>query len=255
MYTIVQFSPTGNSAYVGKLLAEELHVEKLHALEHTDPKSLEGNGHLIIIFAIHAFNAPSTVKRFIKNLPKNKFENISLIGVGCNTSWINMAATKNIRHILEKKSYNIVVDTVVAMPLTLVMSFPDTLIEEQLNGLNTIIKDISRDMRELVKTKKTIPFKTKIIQKVGYIEPHAAHLFGLELHAKKSCTKCGLCVKECPEHNIRMNNNDKIKFGFKCMMCMRCIYNCPVNAITPRISKFIPIKGGYSLDAYIDRNE
>jgi hypothetical protein len=32
---------------------------------------------------------------------------------------------------------------------------------------------------------------------------------------------------------------------------MRCIYNCPEEAISPRISKFIPIKKGYSLSKYI----
>jgi len=46
---------------------------------------------------------------------------------------------------------------------------------------------------------------------------------------------------------------DKIKFAFKCSMCMRCIYNCPTKAISPYVSKFLPLKGGYSLDKYLDK--
>jgi len=43
----------------------------------------------------------------------------------------------------------------------------------------------------------------------------------------------------------------KLKFGIKCMMCMRCIYNCPTKAIELRISKFIPIRNGYSIKNYL----
>ena len=90
---------------------------------------------------------------------------------------------------------------------------------------------------------------------IGRAEPVASRFFGIELHAKKSCTQCGLCVRECPEKNIRMTEEGKIRFGFKCLMCMRCIYNCPVNAITPRISKFIPISKGYSVNNYIKNKQ
>ena len=86
---------------------------------------------------------------------------------------------------------------------------------------------------------------------IGKIEPLASKFFGLELCANKKCTQCGLCVLECPAKNIQMKDTRKLKFGIKCMMCMRCIYNCPTKAIEPRISKFIPIKNGYSIKKYL----
>ena len=147
MYTVLQFSPTGNAAYVATLLAKELEVDKVHALEHTDPKTLDKNNHLILFYAIHAFSAPRTVKRFIKNLPEGKFDHISLIGVGCNTGWVNLAASKDIKKVLEKKSYKIVVDTVVAMPLTLVMSFPETLIDEQIDVAKSSVIELSNKIK------------------------------------------------------------------------------------------------------------
>ena len=100
---------------------------------------------------------------------------------------------------------------------------------------------------------KRIQFKSYLLSKIGKIEPVAAGFFGAELYAKKSCNQCGQCVRECPEHNIRLKDNGKIRFGFKCMMCMRCIYNCPQKSITPKISKFIPIKNGYSIDRYVSK--
>lgn len=87
---------------------------------------------------------------------------------------------------------------------------------------------------------------------MGKGESPAARLFGLELHANKSCTSCGTCWSNCPENNIKEKDNGLPGFGFSCSMCMRCIYSCPEKAISPRISKFIPIKNGYTLSKYIN---
>lgn len=251
MYTIIQFSPTGNAAHIARLLGGFIGTDVVLPLEHTDPKTLGISDHLIIIYAIHAFNAPKIVKKFIENIPASIANNVSLIGVGCNTTWINQASSKDIRAILEKKGFNISVDEVIAMPLTLVTSFSDEMVYEQLEEAKKNIITIVEHIKNNTVTLNVYPFKTKLLQKVGRIEPAAAKLFGLELHAKDNCTLCGLCVRECPTKNIKMTEQGKIKFGFKCMMCMRCIYNCPEKAITPYISKFLPIKNGYSLDKYL----
>jgi ferredoxin len=251
MYTIVQFSPTGNAAYIAELLSCHLETKEVLALEHTSPTDIKVSKHLIILFAIHAFNAPKTVKRFVKALPAGKFNQISLIGVGCNDIWVNNGASREIRRILERKAYTIVVDEIVAMPLTFIMSFPEKVIKDQLKVATEQITKLADHIKGSVVTDKKVMFKARVLNRVGRIEPFAARFFGLELHAKKSCTQCGLCVQECPEDNITMKANGRLKFGFKCMMCMRCIYNCPTQSITPRISKFIPIKGGYSIKDYL----
>ncbi len=253
MYTIVQFSPTGNTAYIAKQLAYHLDVHKIHALEHTKVANLEKNDHLIILFAIHAFNAPKTVKRFIKQLPVGLYKHVSLLAVGCSDIWINSAVTKDIRKILNNKGYPVIVDRVLAMPLTFIMSFPEALIAEQIKTANNELIKISQSIKMLTANERDIPVKSHVVNFLGRAEPFAARMFGLELHATKKCTKCGLCVKECPEKNIEFNKDDKVVFGFKCMMCMRCIYNCPTQAITPYISKFIPAKHGYSIENHIDK--
>ncbi len=251
MYTIISFSPTGNTNHIAAMLANQLETSEVLQLEHTDPKQLKKSDHLVLLYAIHAFNAPRTVKRFVSQLPKANFKHVSLIGIGCNTSWINDAASKDIRKMFEDKSMNIVVDEIMAMPLTLVMHFPDDLVKEQLNEASSQVVKIGHAIKELKVSNHTIPMKSHVIHFVGGAESGAARLFGLELHANKKCIKCGLCVKECPEKNITMTPEEKIKFGFKCSMCMRCIYNCPTKAISPYISKFLPLKGGYSLDKYL----
>ena len=43
------------------------------------------------------------------------------------------------------------------------------------------------------------------------------------------CIKCMRCVNECPINNIEYIE-DKFLFKNKCLMCMRCVMNCPSDA-------------------------
>ncbi len=250
MITILYFSPTGNV----RLLAEKLSSQfdsgsvKLLPLEFTNPEDLKESGHIVIMFSIHAFNPPQTVKRFIKNMPEGLCEQVTLISVGCADSWINRAATSGLRKTLLKKEYSILVDELLAMPLTIVMSFPEELKRKLLVTAEKKIQHIGESIVSSSTLEQTIPIKSKILSFIGKAEGPAARLFGLELHAGNDCTSCGLCVENCPEGNIKFNKKNKPKFRLHCLMCMRCIYNCPENTIKPRFSKFIPIKNGYSVD-------
>ncbi len=255
MYTIIYFSPTGNSKVLAEHLASSLIDEDVQILplETTNPRTLKNNEHLILMYPIHGFNPPRTVKRFVKDIPKGLYNNISLIAVGCNTMWLNDAVSLDLRKIFIRKGYQVIVEEVLAMPLTFIMSFPEKTIEELLDKSRTVITTIAKKIKDGGSTLKKVPFKSKVVSFIGKAESPAARFFGLELHAKKNCTSCGTCWSSCPENNIKKGKNDKPKFGFKCSMCMRCIYNCPTNSITPYISKFIPIKGGYNITDHTEK--
>lgn len=252
MYTIICFSPTGNALHLSKLLASELKspVDQILPLEFTDPKGLKPNTHLILIYPVHGFNAPRTVKRFVNSMPSGLYECVSLISVGCNTSWVNGAVSSDLSKTLRKKQYEIVVDEVLAMPLTFIMNFPDDLNFKLIAESEKMISDLCTKIIERTSSQRKVRTRSKVLNFLGKAESPAARLFGLELHANNQCTSCGTCWNNCPEKNIKQKSNGKPGFGFDCSMCMRCIYNCPEGAISPRISKFIPIKKGYSLSKY-----
>ena len=65
MHTILYFSPTGNAAFLADQLAANLKTDQVLALEKTNPETLTKNDHLILIYSIHGFNAPRTVKGFL----------------------------------------------------------------------------------------------------------------------------------------------------------------------------------------------
>jgi ferredoxin len=253
MHTIIYFSPTGNVLHLAKQLADGLKSPKedLLPLEFTDPLQLESNKHLVLLYPVHGFNAPRPVKRFVSSLPPGLYESVSLIAVGFAGNWLNGAVSSDLRKPLVKKGYSIVVDEDLAMPLTFIMNSPDDLNLKLIAESESKIADLSRRIVEKDLSKKEVQFKSKIVNFMGKAEAPAARLFGLELHANNDCTSCGTCWTNCPQQNIKQKSNGKPGFGFNCIMCMRCIYHCPEQAIAPRISKFIPIKGGYSLSKYI----
>jgi len=257
MITIIYFSPTGNVLHLAKKLAN--HLELDHAtilpLEFTQVKDLKRNMHLILLYPVHGFNAPRTVKRFVNNLAPNQYEYISLIGVGCTNNWMNNAVSSDLRKPLNLIGYHIIVDEILAMPLTFIMNFPEQTNKLLIKESQNRILEISASIIQLKKSKKQLLKRSKILNFLGKAEQFAARLFGLELYADKSCNSCGICWKNCPENNITQGKSGKPTFGFNCLMCMRCIYNCHQQSISPRFSKFIPIKKGYSLSKYLEDNE
>jgi flavodoxin/Pyruvate/2-oxoacid:ferredoxin oxidoreductase delta subunit len=257
MYTILYFSPTGNTKYLAGLLAEHLEVgeKKVIPLEFVNPQELEKDDHVILMFSIHGFNAPRTVKRFVKNIPEELYKHVHIIAVGCKTLWFNDGVSSDIRKILNSKKYDVKVDEVLAMPLTFLMSFPEESGKKAITESEHRIIEISALIKEITSSKKHITYKSKLINFIGKAEDPAARLFGLELHATKACDSCSICWNRCPENNIKPNKKNIPTFGFKCEMCMRCITKCPQKAITPYISKFMLIKNGYSLDNYLDKTK
>lgn len=253
MYTIVYFSPTGNVLHLTEMLAGHLgvHKDKILPLEFTEPNQLTNDSHLILLYPIHAFNTPRTVKRFVKCLPSGLYGDVSMIGVGCTTNWVDRAASVDLRKLLTEKGYSIILDELLAMPLTFIMDFPDELARKLIAESEEKIEDIGIALVDGRKTTLKPAFKSRLLHFIGKVEQFASRLFGLELHANNSCNSCGICWNKCPENNIKCNSHGRPKFGFSCLMCMRCIYNCPQKAITPRFSKFLPIKNGYSITQYL----
>lgn len=256
LYTLVYFSPTGNVLHLARMLASQLNSYgvRLLALESVSVDEMAGDKHLVLLYPIHGFNAPRNVKRFAKCLPPALYETVSLVGVGCTTAWVNQAASSDLRKALASKGYPIRVDEILAMPLTIVTSFPDELIHEVIAESEKQVVAIGKALAEGTVTVREVEGKSRLLNFLGKAEQFASRLFGLELHAGKNCISCGNCWENCPMNNIRRGNDGRPRFRHNCLMCMRCIYNCPENAISPRFSKFLPIRSGYSLSLYVEES-
>lgn len=89
-----------------------------------------------------------------------------------------------------------------------------------------------------VELKKTISISSKWYSHLSFLIPkRSKDAFHAQYSKQISnfncfdeiCTECMLCVKHCPQGNIRFD--DGIKFGLNCDMCLKCLHHCPVDAI------------------------
>ncbi len=246
---IIYFSPTGNTAFLAKHLSSMIDGSKLYNIHDSAIEEI-CEEEVVVMSSIHAFSVSKIITKYIDDLLQfRKRSKIHIISVGCTTASINDAASIPIQRIVEKYNVPIGIDRVLAMPLTLVYKFPletgKKHIVDSLKQLGSIKEDIYNDVIDNRKVSKV----SKGLRYINVIERNAARLFGLELYASKECIKCSKCINECPTKNIRYNKLRNIKVSTKCMLCLNCIYTCPVNAMKPRVSRFIPLKS-YLLDEY-----
>lgn len=249
MYTLLYYSATGNTKLLTDKLASHLSIgkEKVHPLDRTPYSTLKKNKHLVLLYPVHGFNPPRTVKRYIKNLPTGLYDEVSLIAVGCNDLWLNNAVSVDLRKHFKRSGVSIKMDVIIPMPITIVFGMKEEMKKDIIEKALISIEKVSSGILNNEESYRKVQLASKLVHQMGKLEDVAARFFGLELHAKKGCDSCGICWNMCPEENIREGKKGLPKFGFSCSMCMRCIYNCPQKVITPRFSKFLTIKEGYNI--------
>ena len=67
---------------------------------------------------------------------------------------------------------------------------------------------------------------------------------------EQKCTRCDLCIKRCPTHNIYRDKHGHMRFHHNCLMCMRCSFFCPTDAFDIGFLEdwgwHVNVKGGYN---------
>lgn len=203
---------------------------------------------IIILFPVHAFDAPEPVYKWIKALPKCQMVSVALISVSAaGEYWINQACRIGLIRALSKKGYNVFYERMIIMPFNMLFATKESFSMRLLQLLPIKAENTAKEILELKRRRIEPKLKSRVITSLAKVEKVTSKLFGKELRIKKTCTQCGLCANSCPMENIKMNYGTP-HFGWRCVECLRCIYICPTNSIYPFVSRFMVVKGGYDLD-------
>jgi ferredoxin len=249
---VAYFSGTGSTALVADTLEKELigrglSVTKLEITAGNLPSD-DKEDLLILLFAVHAFNAPGIVYEWIGSLSYNNrpvpAALISVSGGGEMTP--NTACRVSSIHKLEKKNYKVVYEKMVVMPSNWIVKTDDGLAIRLLEILPLKIGRIADDLQAGVVRRTRPKLLDRIFSKAGEIEKAGAKFFGQKIMVNENCNGCSWCAKKCPANNISMSDN-KPTFGKECLLCLRCIYGCSNNALMAGTFKFIILKDGYDL--------
>jgi len=250
------FSGTGMTRYVADKLVGEFEKHQVAAdcfrIEDAESRSVALSGYdaFGIAYPVHAFNAPKIVMDFIKRLPKADGMDTFIIHTCGEDHTINYASSDLLIKRLRKKGYGVFHNKLIEMPCNFVVRHTDERVREILDNANKAIPQTARDVIEQRPFRMRKSLGAKIAAFFGRAEWYGVFIMGKFFAVRKSCVRCGKCADGCPNRNIVMKEKS-IGFKWRCGLCMRCLYNCPVNALRVRHPfRFIHVGKWYDPDLF-----
>jgi ferredoxin len=254
---ISYFSGTGGVKRIADCFESELKKRGFEptkiAMEVTDktiPDSeldnfIQSVDFLILLYAVHAFDAPDPVFAWIGKLDmhRNKIAVISVSAGGDKGP--NRGSRIECCKALEEKGFNIIHEKMMIMPCNWVVTIND---HAAMRLINAIPKKVISILGEIIAGRIVRSNVRKgILQSVlSRLEKFGATRFPKSIRIEPGCNGCGYCARHCPVQNIVMTEREPL-FLEKCAMCFRCIYSCPKRAI--KSTSFTVIKDGFDLAA------
>ena len=248
---IVYYSGTGGTERVAKCFESAFknagYDVKIGRLFQNTELSHYKDAMLLLIFAVHACNAPEPIYNWIESIEPVNNVSAAVISVSGGGEVIpNTACRLSSIKKLEKMGYKVIYEKMLLMPSNWIVATKKPLSKMLLAVLPKKVKEIIDDI-ENGTIRRTKPFLIdRLFSCIGEFEKLGARSFGQRIKVSEKCIGCGWCVKNCPSGNISLNSN-KPKFGNRCHLCLNCIYGCPNKALEPGFGKFVVIREGYNL--------
>lgn len=252
--TLAYFSGTGCTKEVCLCFAQQLAKKGLESktisLENHEPGNLKPPDLLVIFSPVYAFRLASITEKWVKGLPGSSRTMVVIVPVsGGGDISPNTACTIFSRRMLKKKGYHLIYEKMIVMPSNFGTNAGDEINQQ----LICILPEKTKEMIEEILNGEhhflTAKPKDRFLAMLGKGEHLGARLFGASIHPSSQCTHCGKCSQKCPTRNIKMNQGIP-KFGFRCILCLRCIYSCPVHVLKPGILTSAVLKEGFHLQKY-----
>jgi ferredoxin/flavodoxin len=262
---LVYFSGTGGTAQIANYIEhsleshgmevekESLDEKKNGKLTSAFVKERKDEDLLIIVYAVHAFDAPEPVYNWIRrNESRNNIPTAIISVSGGGEVWPNNASRSSCIKALERKGFKIFYERMIVMPSNWIVPTKEQLAVRLLKILpSKLDKTVSEILSGEVRRSKP-QLSAKFISLIFKLEKPSAKIFAKGLKVRKTCTGCGWCAQNCPRLNIVIKDN-RPSFGWRCIICLRCIYGCPQKSMYTRIFSFVVVKEGYDLKKLEER--
>ena len=234
---IFYFTGTGNSRFaaetVGKALAET--PISVNALLRETPCAAGGEQvsetPFVFVSPTYAWRIPRVMEKFIRENTFSGSRDVYFL-MTCGDSI--GAAGQYLRDLCREKGLNFRGVQKIVMPENYIAMFSAPEKAEAQNILANAVPELLT-AAETIRARADFP-----AQKIGaldrlYSGSVNSVFYKLFVSAKgfyttDACVSCGLCVKNCPLNNIKLQNGKPV-WGADCTHCMACICRCPKAAI------------------------
>ena len=264
------FSGTGNTRLVADLYKKyltnyetviyDIKIQKDSADDFLPPPNplefdLAGFG-----YPIHGFNAPEIMVNFCKSLPNMNDatkSSDSYDGATVKKAFIfkssgeghslNNYSSGLMIKILEKKGFDILCERHYVMPYNMIFRHSPEMVKSEYIYADALVRlncrDLQNGFRENVHFNPLKAWFVPIIR-IEWIYARLQAPF-MKVDMKK-CVKCMKCVNNCPLNNITFTDGN-FKFGTNCALCVRCSFNCPTCAISIGLLNGWRVNGSYRI--------
>lgn len=231
------FSATGNTKFVAEEFkkqfckhGKELELVNIESVEKVD---LSDSEYLIIGTPVHSELPPRLVTDFIHKLPEATRDIKCLIYSTQGAS--GAVSIEYLKRLLTKKGYKVLIQTSFRMANSYYFGFGVERTEEEiLKYCKKVQEKVSLISDKLFKNESFKEGALGIRILLGKAMSNGFYKMmprlSANLTSSENCTKCGLCLRNCPKGNITIEEGRAI-FHSNCIMCARCIHVCPFNAI------------------------
>lgn len=242
---IFYFSGTGNSRWAARQLAGKTGDKTFDIITLKEIPSLKTEKQIGLVFPVYAWGAPDPVLDFAKLIPQTDLFTFAVATCGSEAGY----ALKKLGEIFPlKSSYSLV------MPNNYVVGSeledPETvrkIIENAKTELETMGRETAAETPVYrVKEGSAPGLKSGI---VNYGFNHFARSTKA-FYVTNACVGCGLCARNCPAGTISMEKGKPV-WGKECYQCLRCINQCPEQAI--QYGKATLNRGRYTIDRYLEK--
>ncbi len=233
---IFYFSGTGNTKRVAEAWLDALEKEGVSAesfrIEDGGIPDLSPYDRIGIFYPVHAFNAPQIVLEFAEKLPVFPTPKaFFLVMVSGEPLRLNHASDRKLRRILRGRNARTESAWHYVMPYNII--FRHT--EEQAWRMDQTMRRLvpldvrayfTENSRHTLSTPRGMGWFVAALR----VEQRFSHRNGARYRVTGDCTRCGQCAADCPVGNIDLREDGPL-FGNRCILCMRCAFSCPENAV------------------------
>lgn len=208
-----------------------------------------------IAYPVWGFNAPGIVLDYVKGFSRQKEQKPTFIlKTSGEALALNNASSDKLKSLLKKRGFTVTNEYHYLMPYNIIFRHTDGMAHRMWAAVK---KTLPVDCAALLGGKheliKSVPFG-RTITAVLRIQQWGGRFNGKRYKVTGDCVHCDKCVKSCPVGNIT-DEGGEMKFGKKCLMCMRCAFECPKDAIRIGLFDGWRVNGAYFFDKPYEEGE
>lgn len=235
---LIYYTGTFNTRYVSQRLKEKMEAAgyevDLYEINPLNTEQLDFSGYDLVGlgYPIYGYNAPWPFLKFIRHQKFPKGLRAFIYKNSGETEKVNDASSLFVWRKLKRSHVIIENEYHFMMPYNIHFPFDERLVKEILMMDEKLYDILVHEVTHHIPNIKRYKLWHKIVTRVVSIQfiggDVNSFLYSVD---EDKCSHCDLCIKRCPTQNIFRDKDGKVRFHHHCLMCMRCSFYCPNDAI------------------------